>query len=516
MGALWRTAPEHKKVMMASAHNRVTVREVWQLALPSKTELVGGSSGLQRGVEWVATLRATFPLFGELGEGYIALADLSLAQSLDPRLTLTQIMTELKRADAVGLVVQGQVPEEAAVHADVLDMPLLLVAESTDLRALERDILRTLVDRQGQAALREAQVRQGLQEVFARQGLEGVLERLSSMLVAQVSVLDTHDTVISARGPFPDTDWAALDFPIQAAGRGLGRLEVVTRKAQSSPLDLVYAEQAAEICGIEILQRVARQETEERLGAELVAQLLDESLSDDKIRHRFVRLGYAVHPQLGHLVIAISDGEGDAPDTTCHELAESLRWSAREAQLPVATAAHRSYLLLFLGLKSQEPDWLQRHWPAAFSGVDARCNAGISRVVHGISGLRTGVIQAMEATGLGALVDDRHSPYHYEDLGLYRLLSALRDRDELRRFHEEMLGSLMTYDAMHETDLVHSLEVFFAENTNISRTSRALFVHRNTLNYRVQRIQEITGLDLDDPESRLALQLALKIHHLSR
>jgi len=501
---------------MGSTRNSVTVREVWQLALPSSAELVGGASGLQRGVEWVATLRSTFPLFGELGEGYIALADLALAQSLDPRLTLTQIMTELTRAEAVGLVVRGKVPPEAAAHADDLEMPLLLVADGTDLRALERDILRTLVDRQGQAALREAQVRQGLQQVFARLGLEGVLERLSSMLAAQVSVLDAHDTLISSRGPLPESDWATLDFPVQAAGRGLGRLEVVTRKDQCSPLDLVYAEQAAEICGIEILQRVARQETEERLGAELVSQLLDESLSDDQIRHRFVRLGYAVHPQLGHLVVAISRGQGDGPDPACHELAESLRWSAREAELPVAVAAHRNFLLLFLGLKNQGAEWLQRNWPAAYRGEDARCNAGISRLVHGVSGLRSGVAQAMEATGLGALIDDHHSPYHYEDLGLYRLLSGLRDRDELQRFYEEMLGALITYDAMHETDLVYSLEVFFAENTNISRTSRALFVHRNTLNYRIQRIQEITGLDLDDAEARLALQLALKIHHLSR
>ncbi len=57
--------------------------------------------------------------------------------------------------------------------------------------------------------------------------------------------------------------------------------------------------------------------------------------------------------------------------------------------------------------------------------------------------------------------------------------------------------------------------MFFDQNANASQTSRALYVHRNTLNYRLQRIVEITGLDLNDAEARLAFQLAIKIHHLS-
>ena len=74
----------------------------------------------------------------------------------------------------------------------------------------------------------------------------------------------------------------------------------------------------------------------------------------------------------------------------------------------------------------------------------------------------------------------------------------------------------MRYDATHGTDLVHTLEVFFEQNANASQTARALYVHRNTLNYRLQRIVEISGLDLNDAEARLAFQLALKVHQVAQ
>jgi len=132
-----------------------------------------------------------------------------------------------------------------------------------------------------------------------------------------------------------------------------------------------------------------------------------------------------------------------------------------------------------------------------------------------IAHLRTAVHQAIDALELGQRISSCESPYYYDELGLYRLLTSLRERDEWRRFYQETLGVLVGYDREHTTDLVHTLEVFFEQNANASQTSRVLFVHRNTLNYRLQRIAEITGLDLNDAEARLAFQLALKVHRLS-
>ncbi len=178
---------------------------------------------------------------------------------------------------------------------------------------------------------------------------------------------------------------------------------------------------------------------------------------------------------------------------------------------------YKEYLFCFYQVGQPVSDSRLKGWinEAVVSQPGRRCQVGVSRIVEGISGLRRGVSQAIDAWKVGQGVDGKTSPFFYDDLGLYRFLVSLRARDELKEFYTEILGQLVRYDASHNTELVHTLEVFFARNTNVSEAARVLHVHRNTLNYRLQRIVEICGLDLYDAEARLALQLALKIHRLS-
>jgi PucR family transcriptional regulator, purine catabolism regulatory protein len=102
----------------------------------------------------------------------------------------------------------------------------------------------------------------------------------------------------------------------------------------------------------------------------------------------------------------------------------------------------------------------------------------------------------------------------YGDLGLYRVLHALHDSPELRTFYEQTLGPLVEYDRRTGQNWIETLEAFFACHGNLSQTALRLQLHRNALLYRIGRIQEIGGVDLEDPECRLSLQVALKARKL--
>ena len=69
-------------------------------------------------------------------------------------------------------------------------------------------------------------------------------------------------------------------------------------------------------------------------------------------------------------------------------------------------------------------------------------------------------------------------------------------------------------DLSQHADLIKTLEAFFACHGNLSQTAEMLIVHRNTLLYRMNRINEIAQIDLNRPEIRLALHLALTIRRL--
>jgi DNA-binding PucR family transcriptional regulator len=88
------------------------------------------------------------------------------------------------------------------------------------------------------------------------------------------------------------------------------------------------------------------------------------------------------------------------------------------------------------------------------------------------------------------------------------LLEALARSGGLSAFRE-LVRPLEDYDREHNSDLIRTLSVFFDMNANASETAERLFLHRNSLAYRLDRIRQITGLDLKSPETRLALQLGL-------
>jgi purine catabolism regulator len=104
----------------------------------------------------------------------------------------------------------------------------------------------------------------------------------------------------------------------------------------------------------------------------------------------------------------------------------------------------------------------------------------------------------------------------YGDLKLYQLLLALKEHnlDHLRRFYEATLGPLVDHDDRKQGDLLRTLNGFFQANGNLAKAAQDLDVHRNTLVYRLERISELTELDLDDADNRLILHLALKIQRV--
>ncbi len=98
--------------------------------------------------------------------------------------------------------------------------------------------------------------------------------------------------------------------------------------------------------------------------------------------------------------------------------------------------------------------------------------------------------------------------YAYDQLGIYKLLFEI-GADKLSLYYQEVIEPLNEYDRKQHMDLVNSLFVYFEENCNAARTAKRLFVHRNTLDYRLKKIAEITARNLDDPYDRLTLQLGV-------
>jgi purine catabolism regulator len=142
---------------------------------------------------------------------------------------------------------------------------------------------------------------------------------------------------------------------------------------------------------------------------------------------------------------------------------------------------------------------------------------GISDRHVGWRGIAQGFQQAYFALRLGAtaavpqtVVDSGAAG----DLGIYRLLYPLWQSDGLVAFSDEVLSGLLAYDEKRGGGLVQTLEAYLDLGGGMQEIADRLYIHRNSLIYRLRRIEELTGRVLADPHDRLLLHLALKVRQM--
>jgi sugar diacid utilization regulator len=108
--------------------------------------------------------------------------------------------------------------------------------------------------------------------------------------------------------------------------------------------------------------------------------------------------------------------------------------------------------------------------------------------------------------------DAEHPVLAFEETGAYRLLLSAMSEDpaELQRFYAETVEPLVAYDDQYETDLVQTVEAFLDADGNVAGTAQRLFTHRHTIRYRLERVRELSGLDVGSTDGREKLSLGLK------
>jgi len=86
--------------------------------------------------------------------------------------------------------------------------------------------------------------------------------------------------------------------------------------------------------------------------------------------------------------------------------------------------------------------------------------------------------------------------------------------EEVRSFYEDTVAAIVRYDDQYRTDLVQTLEAYLEHNCNMNATASAIYAHRHTVAYRLERVKELSGLDPMQTEDRERLGLGLKAYRI--
>jgi len=304
-----------------------------------------------------------------------------------------------------------------------------------------------------------------------------------------------------------------LATPVIVGDATLGYLLVLDETAASADdVDLIVASYAATLFALTL----ARTQTSLELGLRYRGAIVDSLVSghflDGPDARRKARILGVTSTQPFRIAVARLSPATSPPDQP-DELDLTGKLLARLAGTIQGGAAIRgSELVMFL--PEQDAD-------AGSPGARAQLllrQAGAARLTCGLSELTRlpemapqALRQAQHAIDLGVRLGRAGQAICYEELGIYRLLLQVGDMHQLWQFAEDVLGSLIDYDAGHKVDLVGTLSVYLNQHESLKQTARVLRVHVNTVAYRIQRIEQLTSLDLTNPDHRLSAHVATKI-----
>jgi sugar diacid utilization regulator len=298
-------------------------------------------------------------------------------------------------------------------------------------------------------------------------------------------------------------------------------------------MSLLVTEHAATICGVILGRERVVAAAARRVRDDLVEGLLLGRGRDNADASRWAaHLGY--DPARDHNVMAIAFDLPAAPlvsqglAASADETAQRQRiWESIEhfigTRAPDAIVSARESEVVVV--VTADPG------PSAVKGpvLDARqlaaaCLARLAelfptaKVVIGIGGtcrdpgeIARSYAQAQRTTQTLQRLSRTGSVAAFGDLGILRLLLQVPELAELRSFAADVLGKLSMHEHEHKSEYLTTLACYFRENNSPQRASRILHVHPNTVAYRVKRIEEITGLRLDNYSDRLIAQVALEI-----
>jgi len=503
-----------------------SIHDLLRLALPFGTKLLTGKSGLNRHIEHAVSLRATLPAFPTLRGGELVLMSAQDALILDDNLTLSRVIKRLGDVPVAALGVVGPVDDEAIALAIDADMPLLRLPPSTVARSVERDVLLQLDRPELQLERRAAQLYSELtNQVTNGAGVEGVMCTVHEATNRAVAFYNASGELRlqygsrpapavfaalrpreSGRPPLTATDGHAMI--VKMVGKGammLGYVAIGGMRLEE--WDDLAVDRAAFALALELSKQQAVQAVEARAGGDILGALMNGAPVDmGLLQEQALELGYDL--QRPHLALLIVPADSaTAVDTIHARLQHHLQTQHVGAPYVVRDS---SLLCLY-----PEDAGSGRSWDLLRAlSSDVPISAGISAPAFNAGGWQHAASEAQQALTLGRQLFGPRSLTSFVDLHVYRLLFELRTSTELQRFHQSILGALVEYDRRHHTVLLTTLEGYFDTQGNLREAAERLLIHRNTLLYRLRRIAEIAGIDLERTEDMLALQIALKAHRV--
>ncbi|WP_433365324.1 PucR family transcriptional regulator [Actinoplanes sp. CA-142083] len=468
----------------------------------------GDAAALNQTVRWCAVTELADPRPFLSGGELVLTTGLSQLEEATQR----QFVSRVAGGRAVGLgfgigLTHDRIPAATLAEARERRLPVLEIPYSTPFIAVDRFVAdRVLEEQYGRFADLLDEHDTLARALLSGRGLGALIGSLHQILGAPAMVVDVYGRVLatapaSAAWPVEQILFAArsgasgdtpMAVPVSVEDSVVAYL--CCRRPRRSADVLPYA---VSLVGLELARRQAELAGKRRLAGQVLEDLVRGTIGGAEAERRLSPFGIRADDE--HALMVATAGKLGDP---------RKRLVASPPMTGATTAVLEDCLIAVLepGQSTREAalllqDYLSRH------GSDVR--VGIGGWYAGTTGLRWSYYEAHEAMNRGPGINER------EQMSLSGLLVASEDVP-LRDLAQELLRPLHDFDAAHSGSLVATLRAYLDADGSVAEVATRLIVHRNTVRYRIEQIERLTGRSLARTADRVQLWLALAASDLLR
>lgn len=354
-------------------------------------------------------------------------------------------------------------------------------------------------------------------------GLPAVTRAAAHALEASAVVLDAAGSVLAVACRSPDDERAVLagedateTWALRVADEVVGELRLRPRGA---PPEGVLLRMATTLIAQEVGRARAPERASEAAVGDFLSDLLGRRLTDrDNVVARGSELGCDLREGATVIVARARPHVAVEGDWRARQLTVASRGARGVARGTLAAAvelASRPEPELVLVVPGEGPEAGRNAAAAVLEELESGLEGfavvvALSRPAADPVDLHRAGSEALLAANVAEGRGERL--LSFEETGAYRLLLPAMSEDaaELQRFYDETVATVAAYDEQYETELVRTLDTFLDGDGNVARTAERLFTHRHTIRYRLDRVRELSGLDVGSTEGRERLSLGLK------
>ena len=354
-------------------------------------------------------------------------------------------------------------------------------------------------------------------------GLPAVARAAGRALDSSVIVLDAASSVLAVACRSSEDERVVMAgeagserVPLRVADLAVGQLRYRARGEPPAPSLLRLV---SNLIALEVDRAKAPERANEAAVSDFLEDLLARRITDrENIVARASELGCDLAHGAGALVVRARPQHPEEGDwrarvlTAAERGARAIERSSLAALVEAGLRSERELVIVTPGVDpaaaKRVATAMLRELEAALPGFSVTVarsrHTGDPADLHRAGAEALLAANVAEARGLAEL--------SFEQTGAYRLLlpAMSEDPSELEGFFDETVAPLAAYDDQYETELVRTLETFLDADGNVARTAERLFTHRHTIRYRLERVKELTSLDVNSTDGRERLSLGLK------